>query len=139
MVNWLKCFWYLYWWLGGDKIQWEQYLQNTTHSATALMFIPVQAICFALTAGNQKKFGNYTRIGLCIKRTCSWWNIRICNAVSWREFTDVGRCRRFFRNIANHKAYLTYRDNFIFFFLHIFLINILNCHAFERIGRWQVL
>ena len=34
----------------------EQYLQNTIHSATVLMFIPVPAICFALTAGKLKKF-----------------------------------------------------------------------------------
>ena len=30
-------------------------MQNTIHSATVLMFIPVPAICFALTAGKLKK------------------------------------------------------------------------------------
>ena len=30
-------------------------MQNTIHSATVLMFIPVPAICFALTAGKLKR------------------------------------------------------------------------------------
>ena len=30
-------------------------MQNTIHAETALMYIPVQAICFALTVGKQKK------------------------------------------------------------------------------------
>ena len=31
------------------------YLQNIIPDETALMFIPVQTICFALTAGKQKR------------------------------------------------------------------------------------
>ncbi len=38
--------------------------------ATVLMFIPVLAICSALTVGKLKELKNHTWIRLCIKCTC---------------------------------------------------------------------
>ena len=83
----------------GDKIRWEQYLQNTIPDETALMFIPLLAICSALTVGKLKKFENHTLFRLSIKCSCYWWATWICKAVSWWDGADVGRCRRFFLSV----------------------------------------
>ena len=40
---------------GTDNYPYTQYLLNIIPDETALMFIPVQTICFALTAGKQKR------------------------------------------------------------------------------------
>ena len=39
-------------------------------------------------------------IWLCIKRTCYWRTTWICKIVSWWNDANVGRCRRFFNDIA---------------------------------------
>ena len=72
---------------------WEQYLQNTIHNATALMYIPVLAICSVLTVRKLRKFINHTRISLFIKRTCHWWTTWICKIISWWNDANMGGCR----------------------------------------------
>ena len=47
----------------------------------------------------EKDLKSHTRIRLCIDFTCSRWTTWICEIISWGQFTDVGRCRRFIRVI----------------------------------------
>ena len=58
--------------------------------------------------GSRKGFKNHTRIRLCMRTplcklcidfTCSRWTTWICEIISWGQFTDVGRYRRFIRVI----------------------------------------
>ena len=42
---------------------------------------------------------------LCIKCSRHWWTTWICKIISWWQFTDVGRCRRFFRIMIMSKGH----------------------------------
>ena len=56
--------------------------------------------------GNWKEFKKYTRIRLCIKRTCYWWTTWICTIIFGREYADVGRFIRFIRTMVINSSFL---------------------------------
>ena len=103
MVDWLKCFLIFATndWLNDKEMGYDEnnicIIQSTTKQHWHLYKCWLYASHWLL--GSRKGFKNHTRIRLCIDFTCSRWTTWICEIISWGQFTDVGRCRRFIRVI----------------------------------------
>ena len=115
MVDWLKCFLIFATndWLNDKEMGYDENnicrIQSITKQHWHLYKCWLYASHWLL--GGRKGFKNHTRIRLCIDFTCSRWTTWICEIISWGQFTDVGRCRRFIRVIKCKQpvCFITYR------------------------------
>ena len=92
-------------WLNDKEIWYDENdicrIQSTTQQHWCLYFCWLYAPRWLLGSGEE--FNNYSRIWLCIKRTCHWWTTWVCKIVSWWNDANVDRCGRFLLGIRKKR------------------------------------
>ena len=85
-----------------DKIRWEQYLQKYNPQCNSIDVYTSAGYMLRIDCWEAEKDLKTTPgSDMCIDFTCSRWTTWICEIISWGQFTDVGRCRRFTWIIGN--------------------------------------